>query len=69
MFDVNIRLFNGTFALDESEMEQKRPVQTMRTRSNRLMWSLIRPLSALFTQGIPEREVNIDKSQNEYTFD
>src|ERR1700710_2748098 len=48
MFHVDSRLFNGTFAFDESKMEQKRPVQTMRTRKNRDMWSLIRPLSALF---------------------
>ena len=59
MFHVNSGLFNGTFALDESKMEQKRPVQTMRTSKNRDMWSLIRPLSVLFTQGIPGREANI----------
>ena len=59
MFHVNSGLFNGTFALDESKIEQKRPVQTMGTRKNRYMWSLIRPLSALFAQGISGREVNI----------
>ena len=58
MFDVSL-LFNSKFALDDSQMVQKRAVQTMGTRLNRLIWSHIHPLSAILMKDIVGREFNV----------